>query len=714
MRTLLFGLLGIVLLAAIVVVAVPFIVSTSWIRDQVTAAVRDQTGRELIIAGDTTLSLFPDISLAVSRAALSNPPGRDGTLARMEELDLGLRLMPLLSGQVEVDRFVMTKPFISLEIDENGAANWDFSQASAGDGAAVQQPAGSTQQTETSGGSSLSSIDSVQLGDIRLIDGTITYQDQRTGSYQEARNINATVELTSLDDPLDIDGQLTWQGETLTFNLALNEPRALATGTPSSVSFSLEAPLLQTGFTGTIAAKDDIDAEGELEIASSSAKDLMRWLGTPAPSVNGLGAFSVAGAVRAGSNEFALSNASIALDDMNAEGGLLVALGGAKPLVQATLAVDGIDVNPYLGGGGGGSGDAGGGGGSKGDAQASAGGSAGWSREPINLTGLRSLDADLRLSTRSLRFQNMQAGQSALAVTLKDGILTVDLSELQLYEGRAVGKLTVNASNDTPALAMSFSLDEVAALPLLRDVAQLEWLEGRGQLNGALASRGGTQEQLVGALNGDIALRFTDGAIRGFNVAQMVRGLSGGGGTNWARDEAQKTDFSEFTASFVVNRGIAQTSDLQMLGPLVRLNGAGVANLPARTVDFRINPKIVASLEGQGGAIDLSGLEIPILIRGPWDQATIAPDLEAVIRDPQGAIDTIEQIGESLKNLQKNNGDVGDVLNNLTGGQQPQQLLESVLGIGQPQQQQGGGQGGGDPQAPPPISEDVFNRLLGR
>jgi len=712
LRTFLSFILATMAVAIAAIVAVPFVVSTGWIREQATDALRDSTGRELIISGDTSLSVFPRISLNVSNATLSNPPGRDGDFARMDELDLGLELLPLLGGRVEVSRLVVTRPVISLEIDAAGVPNWFFTPPDAAPPAgASQDGAGQPAPAPLSPAKSLPAIENIQVGEMRLIDGSVTFSDLRSLDEYELGAINATIGLTSLDEPLALDGSGIWRGENVGFRLRLTEPRALATGTPSTAVASVDSAHLRGGFSGSVAIRNALSAEGELELSSPSLKELARWLGAQPPHVDGLGAFALSAAMTAGKQEIALSSARVALDGANAEGGILVSLDGTRPLLQATLAVDRIDVNRYLKGGLAAEPAAA----PAGGAIAALGGAAdtdAWDAEPIRVDGLGKLDADLRLSARELLFHNLRAGQSALAVTLRDSILTVDLSELQLYEGRAVGKLTVNGAGEMPAIAASFTVDDVAARAILRDSTGIDWLQGRSLITGSLASRGITEHRLVEALNGEITVRFTDGAIRGFNIAQMMRGLKTGAVFDWSREEAQQTDFSELSANFTIAKGIAQTDDLQMLGPLVRLNGAGMANLPARKVDFRISPKMVASLEGQGGDTGLAGIEIPFAIAGPWDSPTITPDLAAVLSNPEQVINTIEEIGRSLDQLRSGAGrDLGNTADEAAARRQPREFLD--LFIGGAGDASGDGQGGGAPQ-PPPISEDDFNQLLGR
>ncbi|MEW5727896.1 MAG: AsmA family protein, partial [Pseudomonadota bacterium] len=77
---------------------------------------------------------------------------------------------------------------------------------------------------------------------------------------------------------------------------------------------------------------------------------------------------------------------------------------------------------------------------------------------------------------------------------------------------------------------------------------------------------------------------------------------------------------------------IVTNRDLALKSPLLRVEGAGTVDLPRRSLKYRVEPKAVASLEGQGGASDLGGVQVPVIIEGPWDNLSYRPDLEAMVK----------------------------------------------------------------------------------
>ena len=57
------------------VIAVPLVIEPRDVADELAARVKQQTGRDLVIAGEPQLSLFPWLGVDVSDLTLSQPAG---------------------------------------------------------------------------------------------------------------------------------------------------------------------------------------------------------------------------------------------------------------------------------------------------------------------------------------------------------------------------------------------------------------------------------------------------------------------------------------------------------------------------------------------------------------------------------------------------------------------------------------------------------------
>jgi AsmA protein len=63
------------------------------------------------------------------------------------------------------------------------------------------------------------------------------------------------------------------------------------------------------------------------------------------------------------------------------------------------------------------------------------------------------------------------------------------------------------------------------------------------------------------------------------------------------------------------------------------LAAKGKADLVAETLDFRVKPKFVGTMEGQGGDMSRSGVAVPVLVTGTFSSPKFRPDLEAILKE---------------------------------------------------------------------------------
>src|SRR5690606_15803657 len=162
------------------------------------------------------------------------------------------------------------------------------------------------------------------------------------------------------------------------------------------------------------------------------------------------------------------------------------------------------------------------------------------------------------LTVQGILVRKFKVGPSALATVLKDGILTVDLTEMNLYDGTGVASIQLNAQQPTLRLNKALTIQNVQLKPLLSDAADFDKLEGKGMIQVDLSSSGKSQADLIGALNGDGQILFQDGAISGINLAAMARNLTS---AFTESGSMQKTDFAELSGTFTVRNGILHNDD---------------------------------------------------------------------------------------------------------------------------------------------------------
>jgi AsmA protein len=669
MKKILIGVGVLVVLIIAAMVAIPFFVPVDTIKDEVVAQAEKATGRKLTIGGPVKLSLFPNIAVEVNKVAFANAPGASApdmvTLAKMQ---VALKLLPLLSGEVAVDEFILVDPVINLEVAQNGRPNWQFSPAAAPSSPAAQTPSAS------SGGSS--PMSQLRLGDVRLENGKLTYRDIKAGTNETLDAVNLKLKLPSIEQPFDADGSVTYKGKAIKLTAHVANPRALLVDNKASdIDLKIAGEPLTVGFGGSVKVAPPLTLNGGIDLSVPSVRNLAAWAAKPidAPG-NGLGPLAIKGKVAANGPKYSFTEASIDLDAIKSKGSLEVDTGAARPAVKATLDVAMLDLNPYLPPEQPAGQKAGGG-------PAAPGGAAGgkaddWSDEPINLAGLKAADADMALSVGGIKVRKIEVGKSALKVALKDGKLAADLTELNLYQAQGSGRFVLDSSSGNAAgLQSTFKLAGLEIAPLLSAAADFDKLTGKGTLNLDITSRGGTQRQIVSALNGKGDVKLADGTIKGIDFVKMlcnpVQAVEALGGKI---DPNAKTEYSDMGMTYTIANGIAQNKDLALHAPLFQASGEGSVDLPKRSISYRAVPKLIASCSGQGASGGQVGLNLPVLISGPWSNVSVRPDFNPL---------------EVLKNFDPNalKGLIPG-MGGSTGTQQPAQPGQST------QPQQGGGIGG--------------------
>lgn len=637
MKKLLIGVGGLAVAAVTAILVLPALVPVDTVKNQVVAQVKSATGRDLAIGGKVSVSALPSVGVAVTDVTLSNPPGFSSKhVLRLGALDVKLKLLPLLSGAVEIDSFVLVDPVITVETDKKGRSNLDFGTG---------EPAEPGKSEPASGG-----IADLRLGTVAIRNGKLAIINGAAGTKEEFTDLNLTVDMDSLDSPLAAKGGLKWRGQSLDLALDVAKPRALMDGKASAASLALSGKPVKVSFRGEA---DKAGAKGDLDVAVPSVRDLVQWTtGQPlALSGSGAGPFAVKGKLAAGNGKVALTKSTITLDAIKAAGDFTVTTSGARPALRGKLAVETLDLNPYL---------------PPADTAASSGkttaaAKSDWSDAPIDASGLKAADVDFDLAVNAIKMREIDIGKSVLHLTLANGLLTADLSELHLYQGSGKGRVSLDGRHAGLGLDATFALKGLQAAPFLKAAAGFDRIEGTGSADITVSGRGGSERQLVQSLNGKGAVTFLDGAIKGVNLAAMMRNVTSAFSET---SGSQKTDFSELSGTYTIAGGIATNKDLTMKSPLLRMEGDGTVDLPKRTVNYRVEPKVVASLEGQGGKGDLGGITVPVIIEGPWDNLSYRPDLGGAVK-----------------------GKAEKILQNVGGGKLPTASQPTSADQTQPQQQ---------------------------
>ncbi|CAN0555114.1 unnamed protein product, partial [Laminaria digitata] len=318
-----------------------------------------------------------------------------------------------------------------------------------------------------------------------------------------------------MTSPMAAQGSLIWNAEKIDLVLGIDNPNAFLAGTQTGLNAAIAASTVKFDFKGNASSKPQMKASGTLDLDVPSVRKLAAWVGQPldAPGT-GFGPLKVSGTVGVDGQKYSFTKATLSLDAIQATGDIRFDGSGRVPYLNAGLGTGMLDLNPYLPpeqtpAAGGNAAPAGTGG----NAQKPA--SQGWSTDPIDLSGLKAVNADIALNVAGLAMRKIKIGKSGVKVALKDGRLTTNLTEMALYGGNGTATITADGAAATPAVTAKLDLTGLQANPALTDAIDMDKIEGTLNANMDVNMRGGSQRDMISALGGNGKVLFSDGAIRG-------------------------------------------------------------------------------------------------------------------------------------------------------------------------------------------------------
>ena len=267
--------------------------------------------------------------------------------------------------------------------------------------------------------------------------------------------------------------------------------------------------------------------------------------------------------------------------------------------------------------------------------------------QTIPVEALQKLNANGSIDIGQLTVNGLKLSNVRLKLSGSPGAAQTQDISAQLYGGNVAvsNRLTPGAE---PGYVFKTQLNALNAAPFLKDLIGKETVSGLGNLTVNLSSRGNTYGEAKRALNGDLAFRVENGAVKGFNLAQTVRKAQAAlaGNLNYTETAPPQTDFSVFAASAKIINGVIKSDMLDGASPLFRVAGEGQFDLVNETINYLAKPTIVNTISGQGGKglEQLKGITIPIRLSGNLYKPKVSLDLKAAMQQQ-----ATEKLRENLK-----------------------------------------------------------------
>lgn len=593
-----------VVLVAVLAVSLLFLPAERIARiatDQVQAA----TGRTVSIKGGVELSYWPVLGARVEGLEIGNADwAGDAPMFEAAEVEIGVDARALLSGDIRIKQIEAQSPVIRLEERADGRANWIFETASAPAGAepAAAPASGSTPEAAPA---TAISIEKLTIQDASFtyasegqapvsyagVDLSLDWPDGR-GAAEIAAEFQPAASAVSLSATIDaLDGFLAGEVHSLSARLTTVAGQVSFDGRASTAGAVAGAVALQTP-----------DTDGFLRALGLAGVDLPATLGrrldvqtnltlTPDRSLSlrdlvaDLGGNRITGAADIALEEVPRINAQLDVGAFD-----LSSLTGAPAASNTAPAASPAPATP-------------------GPA------ASGWPKDTIDASALAAFNGDIALSARSINLGGFSLGSTRTVLRNDNSRMVFELQEVQAYGGALTGEVVLNNRGGL-SVGGRLVASAIEMQPLLRDAVDLNRLTGKGDARLSFLGSGSSVDAIMKSLSGDGGLTIGQGTIQGINLDSLMRSGDLGEGT---------TIFDALSATWTIAGGVLSNRDLLLELKNYRASGEGNVGLGAQTIDYRFTPVALRANSGQG-------LAIPVILKGPWSDVSIRPDLEAVYK----------------------------------------------------------------------------------
>lgn len=613
---------GIVVIIILIFLIAPAFIDINKYKPEIENLVTENTGCPLTLGGDLSLSLFPWAGLSLSNVHLGNPKGfKEKDFVSVKSFEVRVKFLPLLSKEIQFKRFILEEARIVMVKNKDGRLNLQ----------AIGKPTDKTQKEKKepapkAAGPGLP-IKSLTVGELSITKSSILWIDHTTEGKREVSDLTLKLKDVSLDRPFKLSFSASLDGKPLSVDGTVGpigkEPGKGTMSLDIAVKFLKEMEMKVKGTLVDPAVSPKFDIA--IDISPFSPRKLVKALGKPFPvrttDPEALNKLAVKAGIKGDLNNVTISGGVLDLDQSKLNFSLK-AKDVNKPDIAFDMNLNEIDLDRYLP--------------PAGEEKASAKDKeAPVVKKNPDYQPLRKLVLEGTIKVAKVKAKGATVQDILVKVRGKGGLFHLDPLSLKLYQGDVNAKGSFDARQDTPKSQMNLNAKGIQVGPLLKDVMKKEFLEGTTKADVSVTMSGDEPEKIKRTLNGKGDVLFTDGAIVGIDLAGMVRNIKstfGGAGTEKAQTKP-KTDFSELHSPFTITNGVVHTPNTSMKSPFIRLLAAGKADLVQETLDFRVEPKFVATIEGQGDSKDRAGITVPVMVTGTFSSPEFRPDLKALLQD---------------------------------------------------------------------------------
>jgi AsmA family protein len=576
-------------------------------RGEIAQAAQDLTGRALKLEGPLALSVSLTPTVSGEGISLANAPwGSRPQMLTLQRFEVQLQLLPLLFGDVQVNRLILIEPDILLETDAKGRANWIFQAPGEGKG----------ETAAADGGGAIPNI-----GRLSIENGLLTYRDGVSGEITKITLTAVEAEAKSTDDPLQLTVQAAFNDMAVKLNGSLG-PLKNAIGGDQPVQIDLTAQGL--GLTARIkgSAKATTGAlDARIDVSAADLSGLRPLAGDAVPANVGL---KFSAQAKAAGSKADLSDLSLVLGNSDLAGSFSVDTSGKLPMVTADLSgkrLDLVQLLPPV--------DKDGASKKPTGKKTSRPGKV-FPNQRLPLGVLKALDANMKLSLAEVVAPDISLRDVSVAASLKKGRLSLKPISLTVAGSAVKLAASVDAGRKVPAVVFEMAASKLDLGRLLSEAKATDLLHGTGNLSVKLAGRGQSVAAIAGSLNGDTKLLMNEGKVKTAAFDAAIGGLSAIAGM-MSSETSEWTVLNCVASRFEIKKGIATSQVLLADTEYSTIVGEGSMDLGKETLAMKVSP------QSKSATLNVA---VPIKVGGTFAEPTFRPDELATARRLGGLLGT--------------------------------------------------------------------------
>lgn len=577
---------GIVVLVAVIAVVGVLMLPADRIARIASEQLTRLTGRMVTVSGDVSMTFWPVLGVSAGGLEVGNADwAKEGAMFTTAQAAIGVDAAALLRGEIRITNVEANSPTIRLQSRKDGRANWIFTDA---DGAAEI----TAENAPDDAGNTPLTIERLVIRDAALI------YDAEGADLVSYSGVDLTLDWPEQGGAAQIDAALRPAGQVVKIAAKIDRFAGFLDGQVQPINLSVASNGGGLTLNGRASIAGAVAGAFDLK-----TKDTGAFLAA-------LGAGSVSLPKGLGQNMHTRADITLTPDRRLSLRDLVADLGGntlrgaadielnGKPQINAQLQAGALNLAGLAGG------------------ENADGGAAdtGWSRVPIDASGLATFNGGIALNADSIDLGALKLGRTRSLLTNDRARMVFELREVAAYGGLFTGEFVMNNRNGL-SVGGKLRAAGVEMRGLLTDLAGLTRFSGRGDAEVSFLGVGQTVDAIMRSLSGKGAVNIGRGSIEGIDLDDLLGSFDVKGGT---------TVFDALTATFSIDKGVLSNSNLKMLLPNFEATGAGKVNLGAQSLDYTVTPKALRVNKERG-------LAVPVRIAGPWRDPKITADVKAVI-----------------------------------------------------------------------------------